>query len=700
MSLSSYVAQPLAPSFSLDPIDFPALLARASAGVVYRDSVPLPAGADAAARLAIILPLWCEAVYHAPFQRHAINPALDLWPEGLNQCQPLPVRSLHDVKRGGLFLLLRLAGGGHLALLPLTGPAAMAWLRGDGAGLSLEVSHFGSEPLTAGLPLLAYAADADPYAACQRVWEVALAHPAMAGVGRLRRTKPASPVFNYIGWCSFEEYKLAIDEPSMVAALRGLAASPVPVRWALIDDGHVDDGELGTIETQEGTAPAAGADPATRRIRRAGTHPVRFPQGWMPLLETLRGSRLSWLGIWMNFNGYWGGVDPRGDWPADIRAALVHLDERTALSGADPAALERFWEHLLTPAAAGIHFLKVDNQAGNLKLYAGRVPNAVAASAAAKQALERVVRRHFGGQLINCMAHNGVGAFHTPVSAVTRCSEDYKCGDAWRAKHHLHNSFGNMLWLAPTVWGDHDMFHSSDPVAAGAMARSKALSGGPIYLSDSPGQFRPELIMPLCFADGRLLRPLAPAQPLPDSIFEDPYESGCAYRAGAPLPHGGAAIGCYNLAHPDRPVVGQIDPADLVSVRHMLGRGEAVTGAVVALDVRAGRAWRLSAREWFTLSAGEDALFVLSPVQHGWALLGAPDKYLAPAFVAEFTPELGRCCLAVPEPGRVWLWSATPVASAELPVRALGESLWEIEFTPGCLQGALHHDCRATRGAV
>lgn len=54
------------------------------------------------------------------------------------------------------------------------------------------------------------------------------------------------------------------------------------------------------------------------------------------------------------------------------------------------------------------------------------------------------------------------------------------------------------------------MFHSTDPSSARLMAISKAVSGGPVYLSDPADKLNPEHIMPLVWSDGLLLRPLAP----------------------------------------------------------------------------------------------------------------------------------------------------------------------------------------------
>lgn len=54
------------------------------------------------------------------------------------------------------------------------------------------------------------------------------------------------------------------------------------------------------------------------------------------------------------------------------------------------------------------------------------------------------------------------------------------------------------------------------------MARSKAISGGPVYLSDAPEMFAKENILPLIDTDGKLFRPVAPAVPTPESILINP----------------------------------------------------------------------------------------------------------------------------------------------------------------------------------
>ncbi|MDR1280694.1 MAG: raffinose synthase [Opitutaceae bacterium] len=636
----------------------------------------------------INLPRWQRCCYYAPFQRHAINPALDLWPEGYNQCHPLPLHSpsgLGGAKRGGMFAIFELHDGSFLALLPLVGMRSVAWLRGDtDVSLRVDAAHFGfAETAFSGeLPLLATARSSTPYAATARAWELALAHPTIRGLGRLRRQKQYPEVFEYLGWCSFEEYKLDINEGVITDALRALATSPVPVRWALIDDGHIDDGSRAAdplLQTQEGAENGPGTALAAinaRLLHSAHPHPEKFPRGWAPVRAAASANpRLRWLGLWLNHNGYWGGIAPYHKLGDDVDRHLVSLDpddpRSPKLPGEFPGDAEVFYEAFTKPVhEAGFDFIKVDNQAGNLKKYAdsSAVNNAVAAAVGCRHALEKIVAEHFDA-IIGCMAHNNLCVLHQPVSQVMRCSEDYKKEDAWRAKHHLHNSFGNMLWMGQTVWGDHDMFHSSDRVAGALMARSKAISGGPVYLSDHPDHFVRELIGPLHLSDGRILRPLAPAVPLPESVFIDPYEDDEAWRVIAPLPHGCAALAAYNLTHPGKDVRGTWHMDDLRHREAMLSLGASGAGAPLASENRQILLYDTLTRAIRLLTSGEpsvpftlapltDAFVILSPVVHGWAIIGNPEKYLPPVFVTRFaiSPDGSSVTLVGAEAGSVLVW--------------------------------------------
>lgn len=72
---------------------------------------------------------------------------------------------------------------------------------------------------------------------------------------------------------------------------------------------------------------------------------------------------------------------------------------------------------------------------------------------------------------------------------------------------------------------DWDMFHSKHPAAL-LHAAARAVSGGPVYVSDKPGQHDFELLRKLVLPDGSVLRAKLPGRPTQDTLFDDPLRDG------------------------------------------------------------------------------------------------------------------------------------------------------------------------------
>ncbi len=630
----------------------------------------------------VMIPAFTKACYFAPFQKYAIAPSVYAWPEGYNQCHPLPVTSFENVKRGGLFTLLALADGSYLALLPLVTGRLMSWFRGDADGLLLESGHWGTAGYDGDAPVLAWARDTNPYRACEQAWRLAAADPAAGEFLRLRHTKTYPEPFDYLGWCTWEEFKQDIDEILLNETLDALHALPVPFRWFLVDDGHLEVLRVGDNRNTE-----EGAEMTGDRLAGLGVDPMRFPRGWRPLFKKARATKFRWLGVWLNFNGYWGGIAGPNYLPPALQAMLREVSPGQWITDDCPEAAAVFYDALVAAQSeAGFDFIKVDNQAKSILFYIGRVPNAVAAASANHRGLEQAVARRLDG-MINCMAHNNICATHTTTSQITRSSEDYRKGDLWRAKHHLNNSYHNMLWLGQTVWGDHDMFHSSDGEVAALFARNKAISGGPIYVSDRPEHIDAALVKRLCFEDGRILRPLAPAVPAPESLFVNTYEDDRAYRVIAPLPNRAAAFISYNLTHPGKPVSGFIQGADYTFVPGMMQDGEATwafpSEGVLAYDVARRSAQPLGRDDRIVLDLPTfgDTFHLLVPIRHGWAVLGRVDKFLAPAGVGELTATPTALDVMLPEQGPLLLWrrDGMPATADGTLLQSQGDGLWLLD---------------------
>jgi hypothetical protein len=232
------------------------------------------------------------------------------------------------------------------------------------------------------------------------------------------------------------------------------------------------------------------------------------------------------------------------------------------------------------------------------------------------------------------------------------------------------------------------MFHSSDEVSGRVMAVAKALSGGTIYLSDKVSEISKERALPLCYKDGRTLRPIAPPAPLPESLFMDPFKDGEAYRAVAPLANGTAAVVAYNLTEPQREVKGHVGPADYVHASAMMqpypGPWPMPREGLVLYDWRAGTAEKLDGERSFTLKDfNEDRFFLLCPVVDGWAVVGRTDKYLSPAAVEVVSRTADEIVLKMVESGPLAVWSATGSPRVEGMKSEVRDGLVKVDVKPG-----------------
>ena len=269
-----------------------------------------------------------------------------------------------------------------------------------------------------------------------------------------------------------------------------------------------------------------------------------------------------------------------------------------------------------------------------------------------------------------------------------RCSEDYQSNNLDRAKAHIYHAFSAIPWLGQLAWGDHDMFHSTDRVAAQPMAISKALSGGPVYLSDEPSTFAKTLIAPLCFSDGRLLRPLAPGTPVEEDLSYVPDE-GRLLRVIAPLRNRCAALGIFHLESEEtkgQPIMASIMPEMYEEASSMIQpreeRWALPTEGLVAYDVMRKTADLLVDKHTMSLSEFGCALYQLCPVLSGWSMVGRDDKYLPGMAVHHVQYASDHMSFLMEEAGRIVVWSAygTP-AIGDTTMVALAPNLYAGEVT-------------------
>lgn len=591
----------------------------ASLPVLYERTVP-----EAAQTLAypIRLPRYVRGIFFS----QDIHPA-NQWPNNTNRLLPWSFNDLKELTEKnysgipsngspsvlGDALLMELANGEFLFAKAVTGSNSLSWLQvNDNGSVTLYVSTLGQDYLKPQVPLLLIRQEKDIYSTVKQAYRELVKDSETAQL-KERTEKEYFEAFRYLDWCTWENYHFDIDESKIINDMNAIETSGIPIRYILIDDGHL----------------------ANKNRQLTGFIPdkQRFPSGWKNIMSHKKGDKIKWMGLWYALSGYWMGLSPENEFPQVIRQTLYKYND-CLLPGRDSARIRSFYHHYVCELKEqGFDFLKIDNQAFTLPLYMGG-RESVRQAIDCNRSLEAETHLQNMG-LMNCMAQNVINTDHTLYSNCTRVSIDYKKYDKDMAKSHLFQSYTNTLLLGQTVWPDHDMFHSCDTICGSLMARSKAISGGPVYLSDAPSDFVRDNIFPLIDEQGKLFRPEAPAVPMPESVLSNPLWSGKAYRVAAPTGNGAMSLICYNLN--SLPQHQQIE-ATIRKEDYLFRNGFEQTTSLQAerillYDWELQKAEELSGCIHVTLTGFSDKLYHLCPIRKGWAVIGIQDKYLSPSTV-------------------------------------------------------------------
>ena len=155
--------------------------------------------------------------------------------------------------------------------------------------------------------------------------------------------------------------------------------------------------------------------------------------------------------------------------------------------------------------------------------------------------------------LVGCMCHSTENLLNFYETSLIRASDDFYPKDVAAQTVHLVSCAYNSVMLGEIATADWDMFHSRHPFAE-MHAAARAVSGGPIYVSDSPGNHNPELLRKLVLSDGTILRPNLPSRPTADCLFNDVMSDGVTALKVWSLNDVSAVVGLFNVqgSHWDR----------------------------------------------------------------------------------------------------------------------------------------------------
>jgi len=313
------------------------------------------------------------------------------------------------------------------------------------------------------------------------------------------------------------------------------------------------------------------------------------------------------LMVWHTLSGYWAGVatdspemsafGPQLEFPSlPYPESLQRMSRVNALisepfttGGVGVVSRDRleafFSAYHATLKAMGVSGVKVDAQSV-LPVLTGKLENRTGGwelTLAAHAALQASLAASFGRSnrallpdefpVVHCMCHSlhtllSVASLYPDQSDVTgitgkvtavggaarmrpvvRGSDDYWPKDAASHGPHLYANTMNALLLSHIGLQDWDMFRTDGGRTSHMHAAARAISGGPVYISDVPQAHDEVILRKLAFADGAVPRCLRNALPLRRSLFSDPQR-----EAGVPLlmqnsnADGGGVVGAFSIA--------------------------------------------------------------------------------------------------------------------------------------------------------
>ncbi len=485
---------------------------------------------------------------------------------------------------------------GYSFLLPWAGDVMKASLKGEkGNRLVLQMTaHKGGISQVCEKVFLLAEGDTI-YQAVHKAFRRAAAEKSLP----VKAEKEYPHMLEYLGWCSWDAFYTDITEEKVREKAEELRQKEIPVRWMLLDDGWL------SVHGQ--------------RLYSLQPEKSKFPSGFKKMTEDIKeNTSVRWFGVWHALGGYWGGVEPDSQAAVSQREHLYETAEGKLLP--HPSAEKGFgffrdWYESLR--RDGIDFVKVDGQSAVKNYYENEL-SVCRAARGCHQALEGAAASYMGGRLINCMGMAMENLLGRPGSSVSRNSDDFVPEAEDGFLEHLLQNVYNAVYHDEMYYCDWDMFWTchEDAQKHGIL---RAVSGGPVYVSDKTGASSREAVLPLVYHDGRILRMERAAKPAPDCMFLDPVKGG-TLKVGNIAPCGsrkGGAVAVYNVS--SLPAEGCVRSSDIYDLPF---------GEYFIYDQRAKSGEIAKSREFY-LEPGECGLYLFIPVEKGFAPVGLADKYIS-----------------------------------------------------------------------
>jgi raffinose synthase len=506
-------------------------------------------------------------------------------------------------------------------MLPFCDDIFKTEFQGNGSGMDIVISSYTQGYKNCKTASFILGSGKNPFEVSKRITEAGFKALNTSGIMREKRRYPE--VFNYIGWCSWDAFYHEVNSKGVLAKAEEFKSLGLPLGWIMIDDGW--------------------SELKDRKLLSFKEDREKFPEGLKGCIDILKTEYgVNWVGVWHAYTGYWNGVHPESELAKELKEYLITANSGMILPAPDASKGFGFWNTWYRYLKKqGVDFVKVDNQSSMLDYYKDNTSVGKAARET-HEALEASVGINFDNIIINCMGLGLEDIWSRPISAVSRNSDDFYPRKENNFKDHALQNAYNSFYHRNFMWGDWDMWwtiHEQD--VNNAVLR--AVSGGPVYVSDGVGKTDPSKLWPLILRDGKILRCDQPGLPTEDCLVHSPREERIPLKVWNRYRDTGV-IAVFNINANGDTVEGTISPSDIPGIE---GEKFVVYSHFKKEAIVSSRDEKLT----FKLSDNEVDLYVIIPVIGGITPLGLLNKYISPAAVEDIQVQKNKTLVVLKEGG-------------------------------------------------
>lgn len=535
-------------------------------------------------------------------------------------CDPYFSENLGDMPNTTQFLIIERRDGLFEVLVPIVSEKYKCLFEGkDGNTFTARVFSQYKNLYECDCPAFAYAIGENPLELTEKCVEASLKE--LSSSTRMRKNRRYPEIFNYLGWCSWDAMQIRVNQAGMLEKCDEFESKNVPVRWVILDDMWATikpftrfsygDEHMDMINLMYASA-----------LYSFEAAPERFPDGLKGLIDKIKERNLK-IGIWHPTTGYWRGIDENGEAYKELSEYLIKSENGYYVPDWKQDKSYMYYKTIHDFfVKCGADFVKIDNQSMIDRLYKGQSPIGQIAREL-HAGMEASVGEHFDGTMINCMGMASEDIWSRSISPISRCSNDFQPESReWFSKHVMQCAY-NSIFQGQFYWCDWDMWWTDDGQAL-KNSLMRAVSGGPIYVSDKLNRTIPEILEPLTLSDGRILRCDKPAMPTIDCVVNDCRKNKKAFKLQNTVGEYGV-LAVLNIDGNDDSVCTNISVKDINGLKDtQYAVYEHFSRELIILE---------NSEDSFELTLSdtdEYKLYIFAPIKDGFAAIGRVDKFISP----------------------------------------------------------------------